>query len=270
MNFDSLSIDALANFLISVDAQQIEQVMGHIGRIGEIRAYRQYNNIYNIRAVAILKNLNELDKIKAEIRQQLPTIAIRTYIWTAVKNIPENLQLNPNQTNPNKIIEQTPNKTISNPPEKAKIDDLDLQIIEKLALNGRAPFTKIAKELNTTTDTVIKRYRKNVKKRVIKVSIQIDPNKLGYCSILDFNLAFLSPVNSSKIVGLLAQIPDVIIITKTSGDYDLQVTAMIRDLKQMFTLQEEIARIPGITKIETSARKIPNQWPTPKQYISTF
>jgi Lrp/AsnC family transcriptional regulator for asnA, asnC and gidA len=98
MNFDSLSIDALANFLISVDAQQIEQVMGHIGRIGEIRAYRQYNNIYNIRAVAILKNLNELDKIKAEIRQQLPTIAIRTYIWTAVKNIPENLQLNPNPT----------------------------------------------------------------------------------------------------------------------------------------------------------------------------
>jgi histidyl-tRNA synthetase len=75
---------------------------------------------------------------------------------------------------------------------------------------------------------------------------------------------------STTVVESLAQIPDIIIITKTSGDYDLQVTAMIRDISESFAIQDQIARISGITKIEVSSRKIPDKWPTPQQYISTF
>jgi uncharacterized linocin/CFP29 family protein len=75
---------------------------------------------------------------------------------------------------------------------------------------------------------------------------------------------------SNSVVEELAKIPDIIIITKTSGDFDLQVTAMIRDIAQSFAIQDEIARICGITKIEVSARKIPERWPTPQQYISTL
>ena len=62
----------------------------------------------------------------------------------------------------------------------------------------------------------------------------------------------------------------MIIITKTSGDYDLQVTAMIRDISESFAIQDQIARICGVTKMEVSARRIPDRWPTPQQYISTF
>jgi hypothetical protein len=66
------------------------------------------------------------------------------------------------------------------------------------------------------------------------------------------------------------KIPDMIIITKISGDYDLQTTAMVRDISESFAIQDQIARITGITKVEASARKIPNRWPTPQQHISTF
>jgi DNA-binding Lrp family transcriptional regulator len=132
-------------------------------------------------------------------------------------------------------------------------------------------FTRIAQEMKLSTDTVLKRYYKLKKNRSIKVSIQINPNKIGYKSILDFNVAFTTPGNfSDAIIESLARIQDVIIITKTSGDFDLQVTAMIRDIPQSFAIQDQISRICGITKIETSARKIPDKWPTPQQYISTF
>jgi len=69
---------------------------------------------------------------------------------------------------------------------------------------------------------------------------------------------------------LLSRIPDVIIITKTSGDFDLQVSAMVRDIKQVFNIHEEIAHISGVTQIEASLRKAPDRWPTPQQYISTI
>ena len=155
--------------------------------------------------------------------------------------------------------------------KKITIDELDGQIVAELALDGRASFTQISKKIGVSTDTVIKRYNKLRQSGALKVSIQINPNKIGYASILDFNIAFTTPGGlSPTVVESLAKIPDIIIITKTSGDYDLQVTAMIRDISESFAIQDRIARICGVTKIEGSARKIPEKWPTPHQYISTF
>ena len=271
VNFGHFGYDALATLLISVEAQQIEQVMEFIGKISEVRASRQYNSVYNVRAVATLRDLNELDHVKQVIKRKLPTIGLKTYIWTGVRNIPENLNLTGTLKDTSESNQQNSNKAIRTLGDRIIIDELDKQIIGKLTLDGRASFTKIAKEIGLSTDTVVKRYHKLREKGAIKVSIQINPNKIGYTSILDFNIAFTTPGGlSDPIVESLAKIPDVIIITKTSGDYDLQLTAMIRDIAQAFAIQDQIARICGITKIEVSARKIPDRWPTPQQYVSTF
>lgn len=271
INYDYFGFDAIVTMLIDVESQQIDKVTEYLGKITEILAYRQYNSIYNIRAVAKLRTLNELDHVKAAIRRRLPTTALRTYIWTAVKNIPENLKLMPYKINMNNQFELCLKpSTNTHLIERPKIDDLDLKIVEILVKDGRTPFNEIAQNIGVSTDTVLKRYHKLKDNCAIKVSIQINPNKIGYSSILDFNLTFASSSSSSSIIEALSQIPDVIIITKTSGDYDLQLTAMIRNLEQMFTLQEEIARTPGVTKIEVSARKIPEKWPTSQQHITTF
>lgn len=271
INFGHLGFEALATLLISVDTQRLEQVMEFIEKITEVRAYRQYNSVYNVRAVATLRNLNELDRIKQVIKRTLPTIGLKSYIWTGVRNIPENLNLTGTSKDTNEGNQQNSNKAIGMLGDGKAIDELDKQIVAKLTLDGRASFTQIAKEIGISTDTVVKRYHKLRKKGAVKVSIQINLNKIGYNSILDFNISFMSLDSlSSTIVDALAKIPDVIIITKTSGDFDLQLTAMVRDINQSFAIQEEIARVCGITKMEVSARKIPDRWPTPQQYISTL
>jgi len=271
MNFGHFGYDSLATMLISVEAQQIEQVMEFIGKITEVRAYRQYNSVYNVRAVATLRDLNKFDYVKQLIKRKLPTMGLKTYIWTGVRNIPENLNLTGTLQDTNESNQRKSNKPIRTPDDEIIIDELDKQIVAKLTLNGRASFTKIAKELELSTDTVVNRYHKLREKGTIKVSIQINPNKIGYTSILDFNIAFTTPgVLPDTVVESLTEIPDVIIITKTSGDYDLQLSAMIRDTSQSFAIQDQIARTCGITKIEASARKIPDRWPTQQQYISTF
>jgi DNA-binding Lrp family transcriptional regulator len=270
VNFAKFGFDALATFLINVEAQQIEQVMAYVGQIPDVRVYRQYNSIYNIRAFATLKDLNELDQVKQAIKRKHPAMSLKTYIWTDIRNIPENLALaGPDDFQQN--VESSLGIVTPAIVDAIKTDELDTRIIEKLILDGRASFAEIAKRIGTSTDTVVKRYHKLRKKGAIKVSIQIDPNKIGYKSILDFNIAFTAAQDvSGSVVDSLARIPDVIIITKTSGDYDLQLTAMIRDVTQSFAIQDQIIRTCRVTKMETSARKIPTQWPTYKQYMSTM
>lgn len=270
INYSILGYDALAILLMSIEAQQIDQVMEGINQIKEVFPYRHYNSAYNLRGVAILRDLSELDQVKETIRKSLPITGLKTHIWTGVRNIPQNLKLAANEkmTNEKRLPTALGKRQLRD--KEGKIDDIDRQIINKLSVNGRAPFSEIAQEIGTSTDTIVKRYHKLKERGVIKVSIQINLNRLGYHSLLDFSIACVSSLSLSGIVESLEKTPDVIIITKTSGDFDLQVTAAIRDVEQMFTLQEEIARTPGVTKLETSARRIPNAWPTPQQYISTY
>jgi len=271
MNFSRFGYDALATLLISVESQQLQQTMEIIKNNAEVRANRQYNSVYNIRAVATLKNLNELDHIKQVIRRKIPAMGLKTYIWTGVRNIPENLDFLGTKNNAAEMNQTNREPPITASGEQIKIDELDKQIVEKFTVHGRASFSKVAREMGLSTDTIVKRFHRLKENGAIKVSIQINPNKIGYNSILDFNIAFTTPGSvSNPLVESLAKIPDVIIITKTSGDYDLQLSAMTRDVAQSFEMQDQIAGIWGITKIEASSRKIPERWPTPLQYMSTF
>jgi len=271
MNFGVFGYEALATLLINVEAQQIDRIMEYVEKITEIRAYRQYNSVYNIRAVTTLRSLNQLDQIKRAIRQKLPMMSLRTSIWTDVRNMPENLNLTRTCKTPDEKWRRETKKEFESRSDRVDIDDLDLQILEKLTKDGRASFNQIAREIGTSTDTIVKRYHRMKKNGAIKISLQIDPKKIGYSSILDFNISFTLPgIKPEAVVESLAKIPDVIIITKTSGDFDLQLTAMVRDIEQSFDLQDQIARTCGVTKMEASARKIPESWPTPQQHISTF
>jgi len=271
INFGQLGYVALATLLISIEADQMEQSMEFIEKITEVTAYRQYNSVYNVITIATLRDLNELDNIKQFLKRKLPITGLKTYIWAGVRNIPENLSLidKLKDTVEKKKRNLTPtSRKIGN---EITIDDIDKQIIEKLTVDGRSSFTKIAKEMNLSTDTVAKRYRKLKENGIIKASIQIDPNVIGYSSILDFNLAFTNSSGSADdVIEALSKIPDVIIITKISGDYDLHLTAIVKDIAQLFDIQDQISKVCGITKIESSARKIPTRWPSQQQHISTF
>jgi DNA-binding Lrp family transcriptional regulator len=271
INFAKLGYDSLATLLINVEAQLITEAMKYIGKITEVHASRQYNSVYNVRAVANLNNLNELDQVKQAIKRKLPVMGLKTYIWTDVRNIPENLNFTCNPKKASENSEPSSKTIIQTPIDRIEIDELDRQIMEKLTLYGRASFTEIAQEIGTATDTIVKRYHKLKKNGAMKVSIQINPNIIGYNSILDFSIACTSSGNlPNSVIESLAKIPDVINITKTSGDYDLQLIAMIKDTQQSFALQDQIAKISRATKMEVSARKIPNKWPTPRQHISTY
>ena len=68
----------------------------------------------------------------------------------------------------------------------------------------------------------------------------------------------------------ISRIPGVTYVAKTSGDFDLNIAAMVKDCNDIVTIIEKLEMIPNVRKIDANLRDIPSKWPGPSQYISTF
>ena len=95
----------------------------------------------------------------------------------------------------------------------------------------------------------MRRYEKLRQNGDLKVVARIDPTKIGYYAFGAFNFSFSQEalaVNIEKISSTL----DVNRIIKSAGYQDLTFTLMIRDINHFIEVQEEMAVLPNITKME--------------------
>ena len=46
--------------------------------------------------------------------------------------------------------------------------------------------------------------------------------------------------------------------------------ALVKDCRDIIAINEEIAKIPYIKRIDAAMRQVYPAWPSPRQYISTF
>jgi Lrp/AsnC family transcriptional regulator, regulator for asnA, asnC and gidA len=266
-NYQSFGYDGLANIFLNVESQKINQAIESIRKNQKVLASRLYGSTYNVWILAILRSLRDIEILKEAIRKQKQINEIKTCIWIDVRNNPENIIL----TDPE--IHQAEENLFKKSIEienSLSIDETDSKIVEKLAENGRASFRKIGQEIGISTDTVTRRYEKLVKHNFIKVGIQVNPKKLGYQSLLIINVLLSSQDETKPAAEAISRIPGISYVVKTSGDYDLNFAATVKDCNDIIAIIEKLENTPNVRRIEAILREIPDKWPGPRQYISTF
>jgi Lrp/AsnC family transcriptional regulator for asnA, asnC and gidA len=270
LKYANLGYNTVVSLFVNVQPQKQDQILRSILKIPNVYSVTPLNTGSDLWVVATLKNNEELDRVNQSIKKLPSVISVKTEVWTGIRNTLEHLTVL--STNKTSAKTDTTKIQASNSTVKTadKIDEIDLQIIEKLIPNGRQSFRKIAKELKISTDTVSRRFRKLKQNGTIKATIQIDPIKLGYYALAYFRLEFVSQQNLSDIIETLAKIPDLEKIIKTSGSYDVCLFALIRNIEQFIAIQDEIAAISGIRKIHTVVQKITYPLPVPGSNMSTF
>jgi Lrp/AsnC family transcriptional regulator, leucine-responsive regulatory protein len=210
-----------------------------------------------------------LNEFKDTIKRHFFVLEMKTAIWTDVKEMNENLTIIPEYR---KNAEETTNyqaKTLKSNPQTVIFDQIDQKIADKLSENGRVSMESLSREIGISSDTAKRRYQKLRENGVLKVTIQINPIKIGYQAICIF-FAVISSEESLSIVNEISKIPDVISIMKTTGDYDLQIWVMIKNISQLLSIQEKLRDMTKIKKIDMEITEMREKWPTPRQYISTF
>lgn len=147
--------------------------------------------------------------------------------------------------------------------------ELDKNIIHYLTENARLSFRKIANYTEKSTDTIINHFSKMISRGEIRGStVVVDVAKIGYEGIAAFEIdvSVIDDSDSNSVLNTLIEMPNIIVATKTVGEHDLLVLAVIHNVKHYQMISRDIALIKGVKNI-TSCIWSGNEKILPKYFI---
>jgi DNA-binding Lrp family transcriptional regulator len=271
INYKSFGYKVVAHILLNVDSQQEAELIEYLQKMPELYAFYSREVKGNLDVIMILKTLGHLNDIKDAIKRRFSILEMKTAIWTDVKEMNHNLSIATDNTKKEEETTSCQVDTRRSNPQTMVVNQIDQKIADKLSENGRVSMETLGREIGISSDAAKRRYEKLKKNGVLKVTIQFNPGKIGYRAMCIF-FAATSHENLFVIIEKISKIPDVISIMKTTGDYDLQIWLMVRDIGQLLCVQEELGKTPGIIRMDKEIWRLDNweKWPSPRQCISTF
>ena len=133
----------------------------------------------------------------------------------------------------------------------SKLDDTDLQIIKFLNLDGRMPFSQIAKQLNVSTGMIRQRYHRLVQDGVLQVVAVTNPLLMGFTTMAQIGVK-VDVGRLQEIADQIAAFEEVIYLVLLTGNYDLHIEVVCRDKTHLLDfLTKKLYSVQGIKDTET-------------------
>ena len=135
---------------------------------------------------------------------------------------------------------------------KAQLDSLDYKILKTLSTNGRKPFLEIARECNVSGAAIHQRIQKLMAMGVLRGSeCLINPASVGYdtCAYIGFFLK--DPGKFDEVVERLREIPEVVEVHFTTGQYDMFIKLYARNNDHLLHIIHEQLQGLGLARTES-------------------
>lgn len=216
---------------------------------------------YNFWTKVVLHDIQELAGILEDLESNPAIKHVDTFTWTEAVNLVhvENLIIPP-LSRP----EPAPNSRVganSVSFGEVQLDEKDRYIAKVLSDSSRMPFRQIAGQLGISTKNVIQRY-KRLRNSVLTLStITVDLTKLGYEAWGHLMIKLTNRSKISEVCAKLLQVPNVIVIIRYIGSYDLYATLVVASFEELFVSREQIRKIDGIELADLYLSPIYPKWP---------
>ena len=226
----------------------VSQVVTHLGR-------------YNFLGKAALRDLNKLSQIIEDLEANPKIRHVDALIWAEAVNVefPTNLVIKPLPAENNSKNRRPPLTNIDEAP--VKLDEIDKKIATIVTKRSRIPFRQVAEQLGISTKTVIQRYKKLRENLLTRSSITLDLTKLGYKAMADLYIKVSNRSKLTDIYNQLLKIPNLIVIIRLFGNYDLYAAIALEDFDKMFEVSEYISKINGLEKPDICLTPMLPAWP---------
>jgi DNA-binding Lrp family transcriptional regulator len=118
--------------------------------------------------------------------------------------------------------------------KEVQIDELDYEILKKLAVNARIPTVKLAKELNVTTTTVKSRIKRLIDEKVImEFSARIDASKTEF-RVYNIEINLKDYEKKYKIIEYLRKYQNISEINESFGQgVDLDCGFILKNITEL-------------------------------------
>lgn len=127
------------------------------------------------------------------------------------------------------------------------LDMLDLKIVQVLNRDARKSYKAIAEELGVSDATVRNRVRRMLEEGFIKkFNVLLDYHKMGRI-IKAFIGLRVQPPKLREIVSHLVDNPDVQVLYRTTGEVDLFVEVIFKDMEELNNFLESELNVDGVT-----------------------
>lgn len=135
---------------------------------------------------------------------------------------------------------------------KNSLDETDFAILAHLQVDGRMPFTDIAKALNITGNTVRNRFMRMVEQGTLNIVGRVNPHHAGFHAYAMIHIAIQPSYLIAEVIEQINDFPEVSFIASISGKYDLSVDVVCRDNQHLTNLvTERLHRLPGVIKTKS-------------------
>lgn len=135
----------------------------------------------------------------------------------------------------------------------AKIDNLDLRILQIISGDARIPLSDVAIRCGVSRAVVHQRIAKLAERGTILGSgYRVNPQSIGYstCTFVGVNLEKGSMYND--VVSKLMEIPEIVECHFTTGNYTMMIKLYAYDNAHLMDLlNNKIQQIPGVISTET-------------------
>ncbi|WP_367913526.1 Lrp/AsnC family transcriptional regulator [Leadbetterella sp. DM7] len=136
---------------------------------------------------------------------------------------------------------------------KENIDETDYKILRILLDDAKLSYQEIGEKVNLSQGAVHARVKKMENSGIIVgSSIKIDVKRLGWDISAFLGIYLEKPELYEHAKNELMQIPEVVSINYTTGNYSMFVKLVCRDTTHLRdVLAERIQKLPGIQRTET-------------------
>jgi Lrp/AsnC family transcriptional regulator for asnA, asnC and gidA len=150
-------------------------------------------------------------------------------------------------------------------------DELDVAILGHLEQDGRKSQSDIAADLGVTVSTIGNRLKRLRDEELLVIYGFLDPHRVGFNAPALIRVS-AKPIDLEQLGAEIAELPEVLSVTLTTGEFQLLVEVQCRDNDHLTELiVYHLQQIEGIRETRTSIllREIMIKQPRVKMLFST-
>ena len=131
------------------------------------------------------------------------------------------------------------------------LDDIDRKIIAELQVDGRRPYTHLAKSVGLSEAAIRQRVQRLLDAGVMQIVAVTDPMSLGLHRAAMIGIRAEGDVRA--VAAALSELDEVVYVVLTAGTVDLLAEVVVSDDEALIALlNDRIRMIPGVRSTETS------------------